>query len=269
MKKYDNLNDLINLANNFYEKVLEANSYFEIIKQFKEMELKFNDEMRVSSFFYSYTRNAIVVATIMETSKLYDKSNQSINIKKFLDICYEQKHQFPQHNEISYKHEGINYLDKRPFRHSVLPEEMEFFQKDYDNQDALELLFTNAGNPLTVVMTIERYFDLFHWKYKRLESKIDYLLKQRNKIYAHNDENKIFKIDELINKYPLHYNDIEAILSFSYEFINFVIAMLTGINKPIKPINFQDWENTLHLVKVGLKYETLEYEKELGFDQDL
>lgn len=266
MKKYEDLDDLVNLSNNFYDKVIEANSYFEIAKQFKEIYTKFADEMSVSSFFYSYTKNAIVVATIMETSKIYDRHPQSINLGKFMDICYDQKHQFPQHKKISYKHEGTEYLDVSPFRHSVLPEEKEFFQNEYDNLDAIDSLLINTGRPLTVDMTIEKYFDLFRWKYERLENKIDYLLKQRNKIYAHNDENKIFKIDEIMNKYPLHYDDIENIISFSYEFISFVIAMLTGVSKAKKPINYQDWEHTLQLVKIGLKYESLEYEKELGLD---
>lgn len=264
MANYETKEKLLKLSENFLQKARDANCFFDISKQFKKNRSERYDEMSISSAFYSYTDNAITVAVIMELSKLYDTSKQSINIKKFLDICYENRGLFPQQKELTLKKYGTEDKMILPYTRTVSTDEKDFFKNEIDNLSELESLIINGDNPLRVEMTIDRYFQLFYWKYDNLKTKIDYLIKQRNKVYAHNDEDKLFIIDEIIDKYPLHYNDAESLISYALEVISFTIAMLTGVNIAELPNNIDDWTYTLDLVGDGLKYQKEKFEEEFG-----
>lgn len=264
MANYETKEKLLKLSENFLQKARDANCFFDISKQFKKNRSERYDEMSISSAFYSYTDNAITVAVIMELSKLYDTSKQSINIKKFLDICYENRGLFPQQKELTLKKYGTEDKMILPYTRTVSTDEKDFFKNEIDNLSELESLIINGDNPLRVEMTIDRYFQLFYWKYDNLKTKIDYLIKQRNKVYAHNDEDKLFKIDEIVNKYPLHYNDTESLISYALEVIGFSIALLTDVNIAELPNNIDDWTYTLDLVRDGLKYQKEKFEEEFG-----
>ncbi|EOS8040453.1 hypothetical protein DUC50_RS12765, partial [Enterococcus hirae] len=73
---------LIKKIDIFMNQARQANCYFSIVKQVAENRTNYYEEMSLSSAFYSYTYNALVVATFMELSKIYDSHRYSSNIQK-------------------------------------------------------------------------------------------------------------------------------------------------------------------------------------------
>lgn len=84
------------------------------------------------------------------------------------------------------------------------------------------------------------------------------MLKQRNKTYAHNDKKSLDNIEKVISEFAINGNDIDSFISFALEFCKFIIVLLTGVNKADKPVNINDWEGTLNLVRLGYKYKDIE-----------
>ncbi|MEM5682815.1 hypothetical protein AAHB64_01880 [Bacillus toyonensis] len=84
---------LLELAEEIYQQSFEANVFYEIMMQIEREKVEYFDEIRVSSAFYSYIYNSLVVSTFAVVSKLYDntKRDHAINVKKFLDRCIEYK----------------------------------------------------------------------------------------------------------------------------------------------------------------------------------
>lgn len=84
---------LLELAEEIYQQSFEANIFYEIMMQIEREKVEYFDEIRVSSAFYSYIYNSLVVSTFAVVSKLYDntKHKDAINVKKFLDRCIEYK----------------------------------------------------------------------------------------------------------------------------------------------------------------------------------
>lgn len=84
---------LLELAEEIYQQSFEANNFYEIMMQIEREKVEFFDEIRVSSAFYSYIYNSLVVSTFAVVSKLYDNTEHrnAISVKKFLDQCMEYK----------------------------------------------------------------------------------------------------------------------------------------------------------------------------------
>ncbi|MGE7633635.1 hypothetical protein ACQKMZ_15275 [Bacillus paramycoides] len=84
---------LLELAEEIYQQSFEANNFYEIMMQLEREKVEYIDEMRVSSAFYHFINNSLVVSTFAVVSKLYDKTTNSnaISVKKFLDRCMEYK----------------------------------------------------------------------------------------------------------------------------------------------------------------------------------
>lgn len=84
---------LLELAEEIYQQSFEANNFYEIMMQIEREKVEFFDEIRVSSAFYSYIYNSLVVSTFAVVSKLYDNTEHrnAISVKKFLDRCMEYK----------------------------------------------------------------------------------------------------------------------------------------------------------------------------------
>ncbi|HFJ9308202.1 TPA: hypothetical protein ACGW6R_005797 [Bacillus cereus] len=84
---------LLELAEEIYQQSFEANNFYEIMMQLEREQVEYFDEIRVSSAFYSYIYNSLVVSTFAVVSKLYDntKNKDAISVKKFLDRCMEYK----------------------------------------------------------------------------------------------------------------------------------------------------------------------------------
>ncbi|RXZ04346.1 hypothetical protein DD583_30695, partial [Klebsiella pneumoniae] len=84
---------LLELAEEIYQQSFEANTFYEIMMQIEREQVEYFDEIRVSSAFYSYIYNSLVVSTFAVVSKLYDKTKHRnvISVKKLLDRCMEYK----------------------------------------------------------------------------------------------------------------------------------------------------------------------------------
>ncbi|PGV86863.1 hypothetical protein [Bacillus thuringiensis] len=87
------LDQLLELAEEIYQQSFEANVFYEIMMQIEREQSEYFDEIRVSSNFYSYIYNSLVVSTFAVVSKLYDKTTNKnvISVKKLLDRCMEYK----------------------------------------------------------------------------------------------------------------------------------------------------------------------------------
>lgn len=244
---------LIDLSEKFLGKVINVNSCFDIIKQYNEYFTNYNEEMNVSSSFYSSMIDALTVSVIMELSNLYDTNKNSTNIEKLLRLSKANKEFFPKSRKMSgNKPEEDYYITHSRY---VLDDEIEFFQNDGD-----QLFLRN------VEMTIDKYFELFEWKYKRIEENIKCLMIWRNKFYAHNNVHKFNDVKNIIKEYPLTHKDIESLIAFPTEFCRFVLGMLTDVDRAIMPVNIDDWRHTLELVRIGLKYQEQEIRERYGAD---
>lgn len=84
---------LLELAEEIYQQSFEANNFYEIMMQLDREKVDFFDEIRVSSAFYSFIYNSLVVSTFTIVSKLYEKTKHrdAISVKKLLDRCMEYK----------------------------------------------------------------------------------------------------------------------------------------------------------------------------------
>ena len=260
-----NKEQLIKKIDIFMNQARQANCYFSIIKQFAENKTNYYEEMSLSSAFYSYTYNALVVATFMELSKIYDSHHHSSNIQKLVKECRDNIAYFPTVNhQEDVNIDGEIYTLTFPFKHTVTEDEKEFFQEEIEHEQPFQKIFNDIDLPIHVEMTIERYFELYEWRLSKLHEKIKNLLKQRNKVYAHNDEATMkVDLDSVINNFPLDYKDINDLIVFALDFSIFAGAMLTGVNRASEPVNIDDWENTLRAVKLGEKYKDVEIQKQV------
>lgn len=256
---------LIKKIDIFMNQARQANCYFSIVKQVAENRTNYYEEMSLSSAFYSYTYNALVVATFMELSKIYDSHRYSSNIQKLVKECRDNIDYFPKfklQEEINVN--GKNHTQTFPFIHTVMEDERDFFQEEIEREKPTQELLGDKNLPIYVEMTIERYFDLYVWRLSKLHEKIKNLLKQRNKVYAHNDEATMkVDLDIIINNFPLDYKDINDLIVFALDFLIFASAMLTGINRASEPVNINDWENTLRAVRLGEKYKEVDVQKKV------
>ena len=93
-----------------------------------------------------------------------------------------------------------------------------------------------------------------------MSKKQENIRKQRNTIYAHNDEERIKDIDSITKKYPISYPDIKELIDFALDCTGLIIGSLTDVCKATHYSNIDDWEGTLMLVRMGLKYQ--EYDQQ-------
>lgn len=249
---------LLNLSEEFMQEAFTANCYYEIIKQFSVNAKEYYVEIGYSSAFYTYVYNALIVATFMELSKIYDTHKKSFNIFQLINICKTHLSLFPQKHKIELNNGDRDPVMEFPYKHKVSSAEEQFFEKEIETQNTYNKLLNVTDIPIYVEMTLDRYFDLYYWKYNRIEPQVRKLLNQRNKVYAHNDIESLLNIEDVISAFPLNRNDIESLISFAVEFCQFIIVLLTGVNRANKPINISDWEATLHLVRLGYKYKDVE-----------
>ena len=73
---------IINISERFMQEALEANCYYDIIKQYSENKQKYYEEMSFSGAFYTYTYNALIVAVFMELAKIYDRNKDSVKYRE-------------------------------------------------------------------------------------------------------------------------------------------------------------------------------------------
>lgn len=84
---------LIKLAEDLYQSAFDANAYYAIMMQYREMSKKYNNEMNLSPAFYQVVYGALQKACFMEIAKLYDKTKDVAKLGlKYQDYEMEQRH---------------------------------------------------------------------------------------------------------------------------------------------------------------------------------
>ena len=56
---------------------------------------------------------------------------------------------------------------------------------------------------------------------------------------------------------------MKELIDFALDVSIFAIAYFTGVSRPKSYLNIDDWESTLNLVKIGLKYRDYDFEKNI------
>lgn len=106
---------------------------------------------------------------------------------------------------------------------------------------------------------------------KELSKKFDNLrekiIQQRNKIYAHNDNNCNFYYDQILNDSGFYHCDIETLIDFSNTVLSFILSALTGSEPSI--LNVNDFTNVEKLLQqtYHIKHNALNY-RHLIFGED-
>ena len=257
--------NLIDLANSFWEESILANSYYEIIKQYRNNYNKYLEEMRYSSAFYTIAYQAICNSLFMQLAKIYDKSKNTINIGFLLEKCSDNIKIFLEYKKIEQiETDGQNENLDISFEHQIKPTEECYFKEYIEKERKFQKMFgvDKIDLPIKINLTIPQYINLYKKRYYALNPKINSFTIQRNKIYAHNDKNLCFNIDEILKKNPIFYNDIQELIDYALDVSRFVIECLDGINIPEQYVNINDWESTLKLVQLGSKYQDIEVESQ-------
>lgn len=78
---------LIKLAEDLYQSAFDANAYYAIMMQYREMSKKYNNEMNLSPAFYQVVYGALQKACFMEIAKLYDKTKDVVSVGLLLKYC--------------------------------------------------------------------------------------------------------------------------------------------------------------------------------------
>lgn len=250
---------LIKLAEELYQEAFDANAYFFIMQQYGKMKKEYLPEMSLSSAFYSVVYEALQKACFIELAKLYDRTNGAYSIGTMLNCCKENLSFFSKYRDtVEIKDDGKRYTFSVPYQHSLKPAEECFFKEEVHAQRNIYKIFDiSSANtaPVTVDLTFSQFLELYQKRYSSLSKKRENMSEQRNKIYAHNDKKGIFNQEEVLEKNPLFYTDMQMLIEFALDTTGLIVGALTGVCKAKSYANINDWEGTLMLVRLGLKYQ--------------
>lgn len=251
--------EIINIAEGLWRETLNANSYYSIIKQYRDNYKEYENEIIMSSAFYSVTYLAIQNALFLELSKLYDRSKGAISLGHLVKLC-GVSNCLPEYRKFE-TNDGRTL--NIPYSHRIKNGE-EWYFKDYieSQKQIQDLLGGQNKADISKEMTASEYIDFLGKQYNSLNSITERLIIQRNKIYAHNDVSLRLNVKDILKQYPLHYSDIEILIDYAFDVTRFIIGALTGIEKATSYVNINDWNGTLNYVKIGLKYRDKEIEEQ-------
>lgn len=255
---------LIKLAEGLYQEAFDANAYFLIMRQYGKMEKEYRPEMSLSPAFYSVVYEALQRACFIELAKLYDRTKGAYSIGTMLNFCKDNLAFFSEYRDtVEIEDDGKKYVFPVPYQHNLKPAEERFFKEEVRTQrDFYKIFDTSSADtaPVTVELTFSQFLELYQKRYSSLSKKRENMSEQRNKIYAHNDRKGIFNQEEILEKNPLFYTDMQELIEFALDAAGLIVGALTGICKARSYANIDDWEGTLMLARLGLKYQ--------GYDQE-
>ncbi len=84
--------------------------------------------------------------------------------------------------------------------------------------------------PVRVDLTFPEFLDLYQKRFNGLSKKRDNIRMQRNKLYAHNDEKRIVNSENLPNRYPISYPDVQEMIDFALDCTGLILGILTDVN---------------------------------------
>ena len=172
---------------------------------------------------------------------------------------------FHQNEKVEYPSEDGSQVFEFPYYHSFSADEIKLAQNAKDDFAKRVKSYYSSIDPslqssFPMAVSLEEYFILYKWKKKALNAAIENLKEQRNKIYAHNDINSKFDIDSIEKQFPISMEDMRNLTAYALDLSRIVIALCTGVYKADKPINIGDLRNTLHMVRIGMKYQKQYYD---------
>ena len=240
--------ELLEIANNLLQGILTANSYWQILQQYKKNVDSYAAEMHCSPAFYNTIYLSLVESMYISLSKLYDWDDRSLTLRVLLNNTkYITEETLDEDVLKKYTFCG------NKFQRSLSAYEEPFFNKEVADTKKILSLFGHQYHYTTVELSLEETFSLYKNWFKSMQDRklIKNLMEQRSKIHAHNDKLTNFDYNAVWDEYPLTEDNIEELLAFSIDFIQFFIGILTGIQKAVEYTNIDDWGATLTLVREG------------------
>ena len=238
------------MAENLFNEAVNAKSYLQIIKQFRENSDNFSQEINCSPAFYNVIYNSLIESLFLNLFKLYDKDPSSLTVPKLLSKMREVgEDDLNDYVLEKYKEKG----NKFSYRLNE-EEELQFLEevertKNLCNQVGVTYTHT------TVYLTLQNVVDLYAVRYRPLKKKVvENLRNRRIKIGVHNDSKTNFDYKRINNEFPITDDEIESLVEFAIEFLQFCIEVLTGVRKIPEYLNINDWRITLNLVRNGMNY---------------
>lgn len=215
------------VAENVYAMAYNANCYSHIRTLLLQKWQKHEEVLRVSGAFIHFTANSLAISMMMEVSKIYDSNKKS----KTIYLLNEKAEFF---------HDSLPTCYSRSFdeiyQDIVNPEERAGIIHQLKNEYE-----TTARNNLT---TLSNQLLLL----KPIVMKIKL---HRNKIYAHNDFLDEKHEVNLISEYPVTLLEINKLIDFALDYSTTIIALITGLIRPITPVNINDFEGLMQYILEG------------------
>ena len=162
------------------------------------------------------------------------------------------------------KEDGREYSFQVPYQHRLKPTEECFYENEVKSQREILKLFDTPDFekvPIQVNLTFSEFLGLYQKRFCSLSKKQENIRVQRNKIYAHNDEKHILAEENVWDKNPVTYPDIQELIDFALDCTRLILGALTGVSRAVSYGNIDDMEGTLMLAKLGLKYQDYEMEQ--------
>lgn len=254
-----NKETLIQYARELHQEAFDANQYYLLMQQYWQYQKDYVAEMKLSPTFYNVVYGALLKACFMEIAKLYDQSNGAISIGSFLKQCRENTSVFPEYqNDFTVEDNGKVYSFPIPYQHQLKPEEERFFKDQVESQRAIFKAFDipdSESKAVTVGLTFSDFLELYQKRFCSLSKKQDCIRERRNKIYAHNDEQRFNDMDSILRKNPITYPDIQELIDFALDCTGLILGALTGECPARQYANLDDWDNTLWFAQLGIKYD--------------
>lgn len=152
---------LIKLAEDLYQSAFDANAYYAIMMQYREMSKKYNNEMNLSPAFYQVVYGALQKACFMEIAKLYDKTKDVVSVGLLLKYCRDNLDLFPEYRDIvTIKEDGREYSFQVPYQHRLKPTEECFYENEVKSQREILKLFDTPDFekvPIQVNLTFQNF----------------------------------------------------------------------------------------------------------------
>lgn len=265
---------IIRIAEELHQGAFDAKAYYLIMQQYRKNQRNYAEEMKVSPAFYHTVYDALMKACFMEIAKLYDTSNGVVSIGTLLVKCEGNQDLFPKYREtLTVDHDGTTFFYPIPYQHQLKPQEECFFKDRVEADRKLFAAFDipDADNvPVRVDLTFPEFLDLYQKRFNGLSKKRDNIRMQRNKLYAHNDEKRIVNSENLPNRYPISYPDVQEMIDFALDCTGLILGILTDVNHATQYSNIDDWEGTLMLARLGLKYQEYDFQQsEKAFEAEM
>ena len=250
---------LIKIAEELHHGAFDANAYYLILQQYRKNQREYAEEMKMSPAFYQTIHGALMKACFMEIAKLYDSSNGVVSIGTLLAKCAENQDLFPEYREtMTVEHDGTAFSYQIPYQHQLKPQEERFNIPDAENA------------PVRVDLTFPEFLALYQKRFCALSKKREDIRMQRNKLYAHNDKQRILSNENLTDRHPILYPDIQEMIDFALDCTGLILGVLTDVNRATQYSNIDDWEGTLMLARLGLKYQEYDFQQsEKAFEAEM